>query len=548
MRILKATIVGVALTALCIFLVTRMHGVPRSVFPLYGLLLVVLLGGPRLVYRWIKDHKLLTLPGTRVLIVGAGLAGEMLVRDLLRNQHAGFRPVGFVDDDTAKNGKEIHRVRVVGRTDEISTAVQRMSVDLVLLAVPAATSREMRRLVELCEKAGVPFRTLPQMQDLVSGRVTVNALREVRIEDLLGREPISLDWAGIADGVKQKVVMVTGAGGSIGSELCRQLSRLEPTALILFDSCEFALFNVERELRSRFPGLTIYPCLADVRDQPALEHVFEEHSPELVFHAAAYKHVPILQSQLREAVYNNVLGTSNLASIASRHGCESFVLISTDKAVHPTNVMGASKRAAEIICRNANVVSRTRFVTVRFGNVLGSAGSVVPLFREQIEAGGPVTVTHPSVKRFFMTIPEACQLIMQTTVLGEGGEIFVLDMGEPVRIRYLAEQMILLSGKRLGEDIEIVYSGLRPGETMFESLFHEGEPLLQTKHEKILQAQSRPVEKGLLENTLRRMREACDNYDESTLERLLVTLVPEYQPGTGMVQSARVVELNKAVR
>ncbi|MDJ0890905.1 MAG: nucleoside-diphosphate sugar epimerase/dehydratase [Gammaproteobacteria bacterium] len=548
MRIVKATIVGVALTALGMFLVTRMHGVPRSVFPLYGLLLVVLLGGPRLVYRWIKDNHLLTLPGTRVLIVGAGLAGEMLVRDLLRNPQAGFRPVGFVDDDSRKKGKEIHHVRVLGKTDRLGTVVERLSVDLLLLAVPSATSKEMRRLVELCEQTGVAFRTLPQMQDLVSGRVTVNALREVRIEDLLGREPVSLDWEGIAEGVRKSAVMVTGAGGSIGSELCRQLGRLEPDALILVDNCEFALFNIERELRARFPRLKIHPCLADVRDEPAVEHVFEEHSPTLVFHAAAYKHVPMLQSQVREAVHNNVLGTSNLASAASRHGCESFVLISTDKAVHPTNVMGATKRVAEIICRNSSLSSRTCFVTVRFGNVLDSAGSVVPLFREQIEAGGPVTVTHPDVKRFFMTIPEACQLIMQATILGEGGEIFVLDMGEPVRIRYLAEQMILLSGKRLGEDIEIVYSGLRPGEKMLEALFHEEEPLLQTKHEKIMLAQSRSVEKGLLDINLVRMREACDDYDEGKLERILITLVPEYKPRKHMVQSGEVVELNKAVR
>ena len=440
MRIVKATFVGVALTALGMFLVTRMHGVPRSVFPLYGLLLVVLLGGPRLVYRWIKDHKLLTLPGTRILIVGAGLAGEMLVRDLLRNPQAGIRPVGFLDDDSAKKGKEIHHVRVLGKTDRLGSVVERLSVDLVLLAVPSATSKQMRRLVELCEQTDVAFRTLPQMQDLVSGRVTVNALREVRIEDLLGREPVSLDWEGIAEGVRERVVMVTGAGGSIGSELCRQLGRLAPDALILLDNSEFGLFNIEREMRARFPGLTIYPCLADVRDEPAVEHVFEEHSPTLVFHAAAYKHVPMLQSQVREAVHNNVLGTSNLASAASRHDCECFVLISTDKAVHPTNVMGTTKRVAEIICCNLSLSSSTRFVTVRFGNVLGSAGSVVPLFQEQIKAGGPVTVTHPDVKRFFMTIPEACQLIMQATILGEGGEIFVLDMGEPVKIRYLAEQ------------------------------------------------------------------------------------------------------------
>ncbi len=547
MRIVKATVVGVALTALGIFLVTRMQGVPRSVFPLYALLLMVFLGGPRLVYRWVKDHKLLTLPGTRVLIVGAGRAGEMLVRDLLRNPHGGFRPIGFLDDDLRKKGKEIHHVRVLGKADRIADVAQRYSVDLVMLAVPSATSREMRRLVELCEQAGIPFRTLPQMEDLVSGRVTVNALREVSIEDLLGREPVTLDWDGISHGVSGKAVMVTGAGGSIGSELCRQLARLDPSALILFENSEFNLFNLERDLRSWFPDLVVHACLGDVCDEAVVGYAFENHAPKVIFHAAAYKHVPMLQSRIREAVQNNVLGTRNVALAAGEHGCEAFVLISTDKAVHPTNVMGASKRVAEIVCESLNLSTTTRFVTVRFGNVLGSAGSVVPLFREQIEAGGPVTVTHPDVKRFFMTIPEACQLIMQASVLGGGGEIFVLDMGEPVNIRYLAEQMIMLSGKKPGEDIEIVYTGLRPGEKMFEELFHEEEPLSATQHEKILLARSRAVERELLEGTLKQMQQACDDYDQPMLERLLKALVLEYKPGRENKKTGKVVELSKAV-
>jgi FlaA1/EpsC-like NDP-sugar epimerase len=405
---------------------------------------------------------------------------------------------------------------------------ERLDVDLIVLALPSANSRQMRRLVGLCENTGVPFRTLPPIDSLMSGQVTLNQLREVSIDDLLGREPVALDWQAIETELRGKKVLVTGAGGSIGSELCRQIARLRPAHLILLDSGEFNLYSIEMELTKKFPRLPISRCLNDVVDRPAVEKVFAESRPEIVFHAAAYKHVPMLEDQVREAARNNVLGTRTMAEVADRFGCETFVMISTDKAVNPANVMGTSKRAAEIFCQNLNKRSQTRFVTVRFGNVLGSAGSVVPLFKQQIEAGGPVTVTHREITRYFMTIPEACQLILQASVMGDGGEIFVLDMGEPIKIAYLAEQMIRLSGKVPGEDIDIAYTGLRPGEKLYEELFHEKEALQSTHHEKILLARHREFDWQRLTEILDGMVIACHSYHEANIRGLLSELVPEW--------------------
>jgi len=527
-RIGKAVLVGTAGTVVTLFLLTRMQGVPRAVFPLYGLLLMVLLGGARLVVRWIKDRRLYVGDAKRVLIVGAGRAGEMLVRDLLRSNEEAYEPVGFVDDAVAKQGREIHGVRVLGSCEEISDFVERLGVDLIVLAVPSADSRQMRRLVGLCEKAAIPCRTLPPMDRLMSGQLSINQLREVSIEDLLGREPVSLDWEAIRLGVEGRKVLVTGAGGSIGSELCRQIARLRPAQLVVLDSSEFNLYSIEMGWFKTWPHLRAIRCLNSVIDAPAVERVFRRFGPQLVFHAAAYKHVPMLEDQIREAVANNIQGTRVMAEAADRFGCEAFVMISTDKAVNPANVMGASKRAAEIFCQNLNERSQTRFITVRFGNVLGSAGSVVPLFREQIQAGGPVTVTHREITRYFMTIPEACQLIMQASVMGKGGEIFVLDMGEPVKIAYLAEQMIWLSGKVPGEDIEITYTGLRPGEKLYEELFHEQEALQSTTHQKILLARYREFDWAHLNTVLDGMNSACIEYDEGRLRGLLKELVPEW--------------------
>jgi len=526
-RILKAVFVCVTLAAVAIFFLTRLANTPRSVFILDGFLLIFLLGGPRFVYRWLKDRYLYTKDSKRVLIVGAGRSGEMLVRDLLRNQEHLYLPAAFVDDDPIRIGKEIHGIPVISPCNSIPQVVAKLRIDIILIAVTRASSKQMQRMLSLCEASKVPVRILPRMQDLVDGQVSIRELRDVKIEDLLGRESVLLDWQGITKGCKGKSILVTGGGGSIGSELCRQLARLKPARLIVFERSEFNLYAIELELRREFPQLELIALLGDVCDLIAVEHALHHHRPEVIFHAAAYKHVPMLEDQVRAAVNNNILGTQTLASLADQYACEVFVMISTDKAVNPSNVMGATKRVAEIYCQNLNARSSTRFITVRFGNVLGSAGSVIPLFQKQIAAGGPVTVTHPEITRYFMTISEACQLILQASVIGQGGEIYVLDMGEPVKIAYLAEQLILLSGKKPGEDIEVVYTGLRAGEKLYEELFHEGERLLATAHPKILLAASRQVDKNILERMFRALGKACRSNDEPKLKELLHKLVPE---------------------
>ena len=548
-RILKAIVVGVLVSTAAIFLLTRMQNVPRSIFPLYGLILILLLGGPRMIYRWVKERQLYASATQRALIVGAGRAGEMLVRDILRDHGYGYQPTGFVDDAARKLGMEVHGVRVLGNCDDIPKLCKQHSVDLLLIAIPSADSKEMRRIVEHCEETGVPMRTLPRFQDLVAGRSVVNELREIFIEDLLGREPVSLNWDRIRGSVKGKTILVTGGGGSIGSELGRQIARLEPGALVIFDNSEFNLYSIELEIAGDHPALALHAELGDVCDIPAVERVFAEHRPDIVFHAAAYKHVPMLEANAREALRNNVLGTRNVARAADEHRCDAFVLISTDKAVNPTNVMGASKRVAEMFCQNMGRNSAvTRFITVRFGNVLDSAGSVVPLFRKQIAAGGPVTVTHPEVRRYFMTIPESCQLIMEAAAVGTGGEVFVLDMGEPIRIDYLAEQMIRLAGKAPGTDVEITYTGLRPGEKLFEELFHPGEALTQTPHEKLLLARFREVDWERFESAMHELEGACHAYDEPAMRVLLGGLVPEYSHTITELPQSNVIPMGQAKR
>jgi len=530
-RIVNSVIVGVALSAVGIFLLTRMQHVPRSVLPLFALLLVACLGGPRLLYRWLKEGAVRRAASTRVLVAGAGAAGEQLVRDMLHDRTLGWRPVAFVDDASESRGREIHGVRVVAKCGRIPEVVRELGVELVVIAIPGADSRGMRRLVGLCESAGVPVRTLPGRGRMTLRQGTLSQVREVAIEDLLGRESVRLGREAIDASVRGKVVLVSGGGGSIGSELLRQLAPFEPRRLVIVDQSEFNLYRIERELRDAFPDLDVRPHLIDVCDEAALTRCFELQRPSSVFHAAAYKHVPMLEGQVRAAAMNNVIGTYRVARAAARHDSERFVLVSTDKAVNPTNIMGTTKRIADLLCQNLDFVfPRTRFVTVRFGNVLDSAGSVAPRFRDQIARGGPVTVTHPEVTRYFMTIPEAGQLILQAGAIGAGGEIFVLDMGEPIKIRYLAEQMIRLAGQRPGEDIEIVYSGLRPGEKLFEELFYVDEALRPTGSEKLLLARSRRISWDVLERHLRQIEVACAGYDEAALRHVMTALVPEYRP------------------
>tara|TARA_R110000868_G_scaffold8205_3_gene42610 strand:- start:196053 stop:197909 length:1857 start_codon:yes stop_codon:yes gene_type:complete len=533
-RILKSVIVA-AVSVLTILYFTHniLHFAhtlpPRSIMPLYILTLMFLLGGARLLYRWRREYHGFHKSGQRTLIIGAGSAGEGLIRDLFRDVKKRYLPVGLIDDNPRKMGAEILGVRVLGQTTSLHEIAKRLKIDLVLIAMPSVDGKTMRGIVEECNKAKIEYRTLPGLSSLASGEVTVNDLRPVSLEDLLGREPIDLHEPRLTQAFHNKKVLVTGGGGSIGSELCRQLTEFELAELIIFEHSEYNLYAIEHELMQRHNDLNLTVYLQDVTEKHGVENLINQHKPDIIFHAAAYKHVPLLETQACVAAMNNVIGTKIVAEAAVANNVEEFVLISTDKAVNPSNVMGTTKRIAEIFCQNLNDQSNTRFITVRFGNVLGSAGSVVPLFQKQLEQGGPITVTHPDITRYFMTIPEASQLILHASSMGHGGEIYVFDMGEPIKITYLAEQMIKLSGKTLHEDIEIAYTGLRPGEKLYEELFHDSENLTKTKHEKLLQAASRKYNWDKLVEQINLIEQRCYDNKSSEVLVLLKELVPENQ-------------------
>ncbi|MBL8953705.1 MAG: polysaccharide biosynthesis protein [Myxococcaceae bacterium] len=486
----KATTVSSGLFLAYIWL-AGVRGFPRSILFIEWMLTMVSVGGMRFGVRTLwqlaasvaRDEK--QQERRRLLIVGAGDAGEHLLREMQRVYSARYTPVAFADDDSRKLGQSIHGIPVLGPLARVPEIARSKRVDEIIIAIPSATGRDMRRIIELCKPSGASIRTMPGIDQLIDGKITVNQLRQVDIEDLLGREAVTLDQRAIVDAVQGRVVMVTGAGGSIGSELCRQLCRFKPSQLLLVERSENALFEVHRELHAKHPGLQLVACIADITDKRRMEQLFERHRPSMVLHAAAHKHVPMMELNPAEAIKNNVQGTRLLADVASANGVERFVMISTDKAVNPTSVMGASKRLAEIYIQAMSQRSRTLFTAVRFGNVLGSAGSVLPIFKEQIAAGGPVTVTHPEMRRYFMTIPEASQLVLQAGTMGRGGEIFVLDMGEPVKIVDLARDLITLSGLTPDKDIEIRFSGVRPGEKLFEELSTKDEAADKTLHPKI---------------------------------------------------------------
>lgn len=528
-RIIKGVGLGILLIVVIDFVFTRLQGVPRSVLFLYPLLLITGLSVPRISYRWFKDNRLVlrAKEGQRTIIIGAGRAGELLCRDLLHRPE--YQVLGFVDDDPAKQEREIHGIRVVGDTDNLAEIVGYLSVELVLLAITSAGKSVIQRIVNECNELGVQCQTLPSVFEMAGMQVDAGQLRSVTVEDLLGRDIIRLDSEAISGYLKGKVVLVTGGGGSIGSELCRQVAKENPARLIILEHAENNLYKIEYELRSRFESLHLEAVLGDVKNYDRVNWVFQQFKPEIVFHAAAYKHVPMLEFNPAEGVNNNVFGTKVVADAADRHGVSQFVLVSTDKAVNPANVMGATKRVAELYCQNFGMRSKTKFITTRFGNVLGSAGSVVPLFRRQIEEGGPVTVTHHDIMRYFMTIPESVSLILQAGSMGHGGEIFVLDMGEPVLIKDLAHQMIRLSGLEPGKDIDIVYTGLRPGEKLFEEILHESENLQPTSHEKLLLAHCRQVDWQWLEEEYSRLNQAVISREVDLLKKHLKNIVPEYQ-------------------
>ena len=530
-RIGKSVYVGALIATLVIFAVTRMVHVPRSVIPLYMILLFAFLGGNRALYRSFKDQRMEAGGGRRVLIVGAGVSAQMLVRDMLQRAGGEYLPVGMIDDNPDKLNREIHGIKVLGGFEDIPQVTAQQSIDLIVIAIPSLSSVQMQRLVSICENAGTEFKTLPKLEDLISGQVTVTDIQEVSIEDLLGREKIELDRPMMRAGLSGKVIMVTGAGGSIGTELCRQVAGFVPETLIIFERNEFNLYRIQTELENRYQQLNLVTVLGDVCNRKVVENVTQRYQPDIVFHAAAYKHVPILQAHPAEAIKNNITGTRIAAEVASQFNCDKFIFISTDKAVNPTSILGATKRAGEIYCEGMNTVSPTRFITVRFGNVLGSDGSVVPLFREQIRAGGPLTVTHPDMTRYFMTIREACQLILQASVVEEEGGIYVLDMGDPVRIDYLAEQMIRLSGKEPGKDVEIQYVGLRPGEKLYEELFYDDEAKETTANDKVFRARHASADWRMVRQLVTRLEQSLDTAGDREIKRMLAELVPQYKDG-----------------
>jgi len=528
--VIKSVVVGTLVSAVAIFLITKLVAVPRSVFPLHALFLVGLLIGGRIVYRLFRDGQIRSTKGRRVLIVGAGAAGNMLLRDLQRNSEADYHVVGFIDDDHSKKGREIQGVRILDRVSAIPTLSRLLRIELILIAIPSATAEEMRAVVDYCARAGVRCRTLPKVQDILDGSASTADLRSVQLDDLLGREPVALDWDTMSEMIRGRRILITGGAGSIGSELCRQVARLDPEEVILVEQNEFNLYSLTLELEANFPDIRFSRLLGDVCDRVSMRYILNKHHPHIVFHAAAYKHVPMLQDQIRETIRNNTLGTRSVADAAIAAGVSKVVLISTDKAVNPSSFMGVSKRLAEMVGQLNNMTSDTRFITVRFGNVLGSAGSVVPLFDQQIRNGGPVTVTDPEMTRYFMTIAEACQLILQACSMGAGGEIFVLNMGEPVKIDYLARQMIRLAGKVPDEDIEVRYTGLRPGEKLSEELFHPEERLAPTAYEKILLAEGRALDTDSFWRRFEELSDAVEHYDHLRAKEIAVQLVPEYQP------------------
>jgi FlaA1/EpsC-like NDP-sugar epimerase len=504
--------------------------VQQSVWLLDMFATVLLLGGLRMGIRLYHEEFMAEDSARlkRLVIIGAGDAGEALLREIHRMKQNSYDVLGFLDDNPAKVGMNIHGISVLGLIGDLPKVCAEEEVDEVAIAMPSATHQQLRRVIQLCEGLKIKFQTVPSITDIASGRYNISQIRKVEISDLLGREQVELDLDLIEQFIKDKVILVTGAGGSIGSEMCRQVCKFRPRLLLLVEQAENALFFIERELRTDFPDVPMQAIICDIAERPRVEAIFDKYRPAVVIHAAAHKHVPLMEANCGEAIKNNVLGTSVVADSADKYGAGSFVMISTDKAVNPTSIMGSSKRIAEMYIQDLNRTSKTRFVTVRFGNVLGSNGSVVPIFKAQIEAGGPVTVTHPDMRRYFMTIPEASQLVLQAATMGEGGEIFVLDMGEPVKIVDLARELITLSGFRPNEDIEIVFTGLRPGEKLFEELSIKGENMKATKHPKIGVWQNIPMDRQQLRSGIAELAAIANCTDKKVVVQQIRKLVPEY--------------------
>jgi FlaA1/EpsC-like NDP-sugar epimerase len=548
-RLAQACFISMLLIMAVILYLYRFHGFSRAVFLMDGILTFVLAGGLRFTIRayftsfqpsldsdrmatFQKKHKKL------ILIVGAGDAGEKILREIFDNRNLVYDVVGFIDDDLQKQGRSIHGVPVLGMIGKLPELVEEKRIEEILIAIPSASGDQMRHIVELCKGCDITYKTLPGMGEIIDGRVSIKTLRDVSFEDLLGRQPVDLDITSIRNYLDGRTVLITGCGGSIGSELCRQVVKFQPRSLILVDANEANLFHIQMELNHELYYQKCTGILGHVQDENLMKSVFQRFQPQVVFHAAAYKHVPMLEINPWEAVTNNILGSRVVMALAFKHNVERFVLVSTDKAVRPTNVMGASKRMTELFLQSFQGKG-TRFVAVRFGNVVGSSGSVIPLFRRQIEQGGPVTVTHPDVNRYFMTIPEAAQLIIQAGGMGKGGEIFILKMGIPVKIADMARDLIRLSGKEPDRDIRIIYTGLREGEKLYEELITDGEDILQTEHKKIMVLRPNNYSKDLknseelrdrLDSGLKQLRDAAIRQDSLAIKKKLQEIVPEYNP------------------
>lgn len=534
-------------TLVIIFIIlylNRFEGYSRAVFIIDGLLTFLLTGGARMMIRsyYAVYENPRAIPGfsrkidsKRVIIVGAGDAGEKMLREILENYQLDYQVVGFIDDDPAKQGRSIHGVRVLGDVKKIPKIVGKKDIREILIAIPSASGNQIRSIVEICRKCDASYKVLPGIGELIDGKVSIKMLRDVNYEDLLGRSPVSLDVGSISKYLDGKTILITGCGGSIGSELCRQVIRFNPRCLILLDASELNLFNIQMEIKNTKLSCRHEAVLGHVQDKVLMHDIFKKYRPQVVFHAAAYKHVPMQERNPWEAVFNNIIGSRVAMEVSLEHSVECFVLVSTDKAVRPSNVMGASKRVAELIMQSKqNHV--TRFIAVRFGNVVGSSGSVIPVFRKQIEQGGPVTVTHPDVSRYFMTIPESSQLILQAAAMGKGGEIFILKMGTPVRIADMARDLIRLSGKEPDRDIDIVYTGLREGEKLHEELITEGEDILPTGHEKIMVLRSgNPADEMTaiarkLDDNIEELLTFSSNHDAKAIKKKLKEMIPEYIP------------------
>jgi FlaA1/EpsC-like NDP-sugar epimerase len=519
---------------------------PRSIYVIDLLATVALIAGTHAAGKLLLERRAGgEKAARRIAVYGAGRNGVTLLSEIRANPDMGFEVCGFFDDDPAKRDLRLHGVRVLGGLKDLGATLRRERVEMVLLAMPSASGNQLTAILEACHAAKVAAQRVPALADWIGcppngHQALAQEIREVRIEDLLGRQPVELDREQIGERLKGRVVLVTGAGGSIGSELCRQIARFEPGAIVGFDQGESALYEIDREMRARFPRVAFFPEVGSVQAPRRLADVFREHGPQSVYHAAAYKHVPLMESHLFQAVENNVFGTSNLVRAAAEYGVEDFVLISSDKAVRPANVMGATKRLAELVAQSALQThdSRMRSISVRFGNVLGSSGSVIPLFREQIAGGGPVTVTHPEMRRFFMTIPEAAQLVLQSAAMGRDGEILVLEMGEPVRILDLARKMILLSGLRPGEDIPIEFCGIRPGEKLYEELSAYEEDTVATRHPQIRVFAGPRSSPEMLNRGLAQLRAAVEHGDAGAAVLCLKELVPDYNPSAYLLRRA----------